>query len=204
VEPFEALERHSDWMERVRAAFGAAGAREETEDAPLVGEAIAGSAEAYEQLYRRHRDRVARAVYLALGDADLAQDIAQEAFLVGWRDLARLRDPRVFRAWVTGIALNLVRRPGVRRRLADRASGGPADVAIPGGQDGAELRLTVRQAVAALPARMRSVVVLRFYGGFTEPEIGAALGIPVGTVKSRLMRARAKLADALGPLIEEG
>ena len=171
------------------------------DDADLVREALAGAAAAYDELYVRHRDGVARAAYVVLWDAHLAQDVAQEAFLVGWRDLRRLREPRLFRAWVTGVALNLCRRRSVRRRMAERPLEARSEPVVPHG--GPDVALMVRDAVAALPDRMRSVAVLRFLGEYSEPEIADALGIPVGTVKSRLNRARARLAEALEPLLEE-
>jgi RNA polymerase sigma-70 factor, ECF subfamily len=171
------------------------------DDADLVREALTGVAAAYDELYLRHRDGVARAAYVVLWDAQLAQDVAQEAFLVGWRDLRRLREGRLYRPWVTGIALNLCRRRSVRRRMAERPLETRPELAVPPG--GSEVVLMVRDAVAALPARMRDVAVLRFYGEYSEPEIADALAIPLGTVKSRLNRARARLAEALEPLLEE-
>jgi len=168
------------------------------DDLVLVERARQGAADAYDDLFRRHRDRVARAAYLLLGDAAEAQDAAQDAFLVGWRDLRRLRDPERFRAWVTGIALNLCRR---RRRAAARDPGRRAHVdpaaAADDGADAVLLRIEVRRAVDALPRPMREAVVLRFYCGFSEAEMALALGIAVGTVKSRLGRARSRLAEAL-------
>jgi RNA polymerase sigma factor (sigma-70 family) len=167
-------------------------------DDALIERARAGRAGAYDELYRRHRDRVARTAYLLIRDADAAQDIVQDAFLIGWRDLHRLRRPEQFRAWVTGIALNLCRR---RRRAAARDRS-RSDEAEPAGSqvdaaDAVALRVVVRRAVDALPRPMREAVVLRFYCGFAESEISVALGVPVGTVKSRLSRARARLAEAL-------
>jgi RNA polymerase sigma-70 factor (ECF subfamily) len=176
----------------------------EPDDLPLVERALLGDAGAYDDLYRRHRDRVARVAYLLLGDPDQAQDAAQEAFLIGWRDLRRLRDPALFRPWVTGVAVNLCRR---RRRAAARAwqsldrQAAGREVA-PDEGDAASLRLAVREAVDALPRQMREVVVLRFYCGFAEAEIAEALGIATGTVKSRLGRARGRLADALRAVAE--
>jgi RNA polymerase sigma-70 factor (ECF subfamily) len=171
------------------------------DDADLVREALTGAAAAYDELYLRHRDGVARAAHVVLGDTQLAQDVAQEAFLVGWRDLRRLREARLYRPWVTGIALNLCRRRSVRRRMAERPLETRPELAVPPG--GSEVVLMVRDAVAALPARMRDVAVLRFYGEYSDHEIADALAIPVGTVKSRLNRARARLAEALEPLLEE-
>jgi RNA polymerase sigma factor (sigma-70 family) len=99
---------------------------------------------------------------------------------------------------VTGIALNLCRRrrratARVRLRADEPQTEGPqADAA-----DDVALRLEVRRAVDALSRPMREAVVLRFYCGFAEREIAVALGVPVGTVKSRLGRARARLAETL-------
>jgi RNA polymerase sigma factor (sigma-70 family) len=174
------------------------------DDLLLVERALLGDGGAYDELYRRHRDRVARVAYLLLGDDDQAQDAAQEAFLIGWRDLRRLRDPALFRPWVTGVAVNLCRR---RRRAAARAwqsldrQAAGREVA-PDEGDAASLRLAVRQAVDALPRQMREVVVLRFYCRFAEAEMAEALGIAAGTVKSRLGRARARLADTLRAVVE--
>jgi RNA polymerase sigma-70 factor (ECF subfamily) len=174
------------------------------DDLPLVERALLGDGRAYDELYRRHRDRVARVAYLLLGDPDQAQDAAQEAFLIGWRDLRRLRDPARFRPWVTGVAVNLCRR---RHRASARAQQAldrhPGDGGTPADEgDTAAVRLAVRAAVEALPRRMREVVVLRFYCGFWEAEIAEALGIARGTVKSRLGRARSRLAEDLRAVVE--
>ena len=168
-----------------------------TTDEELIERARAGRAGAYDELYRRHRDRVARTAYLLIWDADTAQDVTQDAFLIGWRDLHRLRRPEQFRPWVTGIALNLCRRhrrAAARDRLRSEAEPvrSQADTA-----DAVAVRVEVRRAVDALSRPLREAVVLRFYCGFAESEIAVALGVPVGTVKSRLGRARARLAEAL-------
>jgi RNA polymerase sigma factor (sigma-70 family) len=175
------------------------------DDPLLVERALLGDSEAYDELYRRYRDRVARVAYLLLGDVDQAQDTAQEAFLIGWRDLRRLRHPDLFRPWVTGIAVNQCRR---RRRAAAR-TGAAAAVPEPEPQrasadesDETLLRLAVRRAVDGLPRQMREVVVLRFYCGLAEAEMAEALGIAAGTVKSRLGRARARLAHVLRAVVE--
>jgi RNA polymerase sigma factor (sigma-70 family) len=175
-------------------------------DAGLVRRARSGDPGSYDTLYRRHREGVARTAFLLVRDRHLAQDVAQEAFLVGWRDLGRLRDPGVFRAWVTGIAVNLSRRRSGGVRILPGRGGSSLEAAEeqPRGRDAdVDRDITVRLAVGALPRRLREAIVLRFYGGFTEAEIGAALGIPAGTVKSRLARARARLAAELRDVMEE-
>jgi RNA polymerase sigma factor (sigma-70 family) len=171
-------------------------AEEKGTDADLVERARAGHPASYETLYRRHRDRVARTAYLLIRDPTLAQDLAQEAFLIGWRDLRRLRDQSLFRAWVTGIAVNLSRRAA--RGSAREAPRSPPEPPADPDRD-----LAVRAAVETLPRRLREAIVLRFYGGFTEAEMAAALRVPTGTVKSRLSRARSRLAEALSDVMEE-
>lgn len=175
-------------------------------DADLVTRARAGDRSSFETLFRRHREEVARTAFLLVRDRHLAQDVAQEAFLIGWRDLGRLRDPRHFRAWVTGIAVNLARRRGGGIRLLPGRPTVPLDDGperTTGAGADAELDISIREAVAALPRRLREAVVLRFYGGFTEAEMSSALRIPAGTVKSRLARARDRLAEALRDVVEE-
>ncbi|MGH2722727.1 MAG: RNA polymerase sigma factor [Actinomycetota bacterium] len=169
----------------------------------MVREARVGRVGSFDTLYVRHRDGVARTAYLLLGDADLAQDVAQEAFLVGWRDLRRLREPALFRAWITGIAVNLCQRRHREGHVAPLLELAEVPAAGPGEDERSDLRIVVQRAVHGLPRRMRETVVLRFYCQLSEREIGTALGVPVGTVKSRLTRARAKLAESLGPVMEE-
>jgi RNA polymerase sigma-70 factor, ECF subfamily len=175
-------------------------------DSYLVTRARAGDQGSYETLFRRHRERVARTAFLLVRDRHLAQDVAQEAFLIGWRDLGRLRDPRHFPAWVSGIAVNLARRRGGGIRLLPGrptiSLDGAPEPASEAGPD-ADLDISVREAVAMLPLRLREAVVLRFYGGFSEAEMSSALRIPPGTVKSRLARARARLAEDLRDVVEE-
>jgi len=86
----------------------------------------------------------------------------------------------------------------------DRPPIGPGDAPLsPGAGSGSGPGPAVRAAVAALPRRLREAVVLRFYGGFTEAEMAAALRVPAGTVKSRLARARGRLAEQLRGAAEE-
>ena len=163
----------------------------ETADGALVERSQGGEAAAYEDLYRRHREAVARTIYLVVRDLDAAQDLTQEAFTVGWRDIGRLRDPARFRAWVTGIGLNLARRRWRRREVPIGAIVRSSEPAEP------DERLSIGTALRRLPIAQRAVIVLRFYVDLDEAEIARTLGIPVGTVKSRLSRARRRLAAGL-------
>ena len=160
-------------------------------DRTLVDRASNGDSEAFDSLFVRHRDAVARTVYLVVGDVDTAQDLAQEAFGIGFRDLGRLRNRDLFRSWVTGIALNRARRRWRRRET-------PMEAVVPATSAGdPDDRLAVLAALRSLPPAQRAVLVLRFYADLDEAEIAESLGIAPGTVKSRMARARTRLVAAL-------
>ena len=137
-------------------------------------------------------------VRLVCGSAAVAEDAVQEALAWAWEQYLRGRDLDRLGAWVTTVALNLVRshlrrwrvERNARTRLAarDELVDEPAMTA-----DGH----AVRQALGRLPTRQREVTVLRYYGGLDVREIAAWLGIAEGTVKAMLFRARQSLADAL-------
>lgn len=173
-------------------------------DAELVARALAGDGDAFDDLYVRYRDSLARMAYLLIGDAHLAQDLAQEAFVIAWQKLDRLRTPDVFLPWIHGILRNLCRR-NWRRNLRFQAllhryklANLQGEIASYGAEP-SDLELTVRQAISDLPGSMKEAVILRFYCGFSEEQIALALRCPIGTVKSRLYRARDRLASTLAP-----
>jgi RNA polymerase sigma-70 factor, ECF subfamily len=137
--------------------------------------------------------RLVGALSLYTGDAELAQDLAQEAIARvcrEWRKVRRLDEPG---AWVHRVARNLAhshfRRVGVGRRAVERMR--PSDVV--GQTDDA---VATRVVVAALPERERDAVVLRYYLGYSVRETAEALGCPEGTVKTLTHRAITRLRDA--------
>lgn len=151
----------------------------------------------------------------ALVGRDDAEDAAQEAMLRAWQAWPSLRDPSVARGWLLRIAANVCKdwqrgRFGTNRRLnlplepsaGDNTGAGEADLALavlggdPGASDAAA-SLDLRAAVNALPPELRVVVALRHYAGMDATEIGAALGIPPATVRTRLRRALLALRERL-------
>jgi RNA polymerase sigma-70 factor (ECF subfamily) len=142
---------------------------------------------------------VVATVRLVCGSAAVAEDAVQEALARAWEQYLRGRDLERLGAWVTTVALNLVRSQfrrwrverNARARLVSRDEmvDEPAMTA-----DG----YAVQQALGRLPMRQREVTVLRYYGGLDVREIATSLGIAEGTVKAMLFRARQSLADALG------
>jgi RNA polymerase sigma-70 factor (ECF subfamily) len=164
-------------------------------DARLVRRAQRGSREAAAALFARHWPAAHRAALAVTGSAASAEDVAQDAFERAFAGIGGFDARRPFAPWLHRIvvnrALDLLRR---ERRLV-----GLDAVEEPGGPDpwdGAEDPIALR-AVAALDPDRRAVVVLRYLLDYRPPEIAEMLGIPVGTVNSRLGRALAELRDRL-------
>jgi RNA polymerase sigma-70 factor (ECF subfamily) len=171
----------------------------------LITQAQRGDRQAFGELVRCHREGVINVVYRMCGDANLAEDAAQEAFIRAWQHLPNYQPRSPFRNWVYRIATNVARDFLRRERetvdvdeLPLAASDeGPEAIAERG-----ERGERVRQAVLALPPASRAVLVLREYEGLSYREIADTLGIPIGTVMSRLNYARNRLRKALAPYLE--
>jgi RNA polymerase sigma-70 factor (ECF subfamily) len=164
-------------------------------DGALVRAAQRGDAGALERLYRAHWEMAHRAAYLVVHDAAAAEDIAQEAFLAAVRALDRFDRRRPFAPWLHRIVVNRAidhaRARALRREIELTE---PPDAPAPEG----ELDSVV-DALAALPADQRAVVVLRHLLGYTPGDIAKLLGLPRGTVNSRLRRG----LDAMRARMEE-
>ena len=163
-----------------------------------------GDREAFGGLVRLHHQRayaVARAIVTVHEDAE---DAVQEAFLRAYQALDRFHPGQAFGAWLNRIvanaALDIARRRKVRAtdELHDAFAAAFHD---PGESD--ELRRRLREALGALPSRMRSVLVLHDVEGFAHAEIGRMLGIPEGTARSDLYHARQRLRGMLKDLRSE-
>jgi RNA polymerase sigma-70 factor (ECF subfamily) len=164
----------------------------------LVRAAQRGSAAAMEELFRRHWSRAHRAAFLVVHDAAAAEDVAQEAFLAAVRALDRFDRRRPFGPWLHRIVVNraidYARAREVRREVpADAVAETPGGAASPGEAPSDD----VLGALAALAPDQRAVIVMRHLLGFTPGEIAAALGLPRGTVNSRLRRGLDALAEPL-------
>lgn len=184
-------------------------------DHPLVAEAAAGSHEAFDELVRRHQARIFNLARALAGDDGEAEDLAQEAFIRAWRAIGRFRGESAFRTWLYRVALNVIhshlaRRS--RRRIVwgwwDRAH--TPEPRSPKGERGADLeadvarRDAIDRALATLPPDLRTAVTLRDIDGLEYKEIAAVLGVPIGTVMSRIFRARSRLRPLLEPLVSGG
>ena len=183
--------------ERLVAATGA-------EDAHLLARCRRGDRQAQEVLVREHQQMVFRIAHHVLGNQEDALDAAQEALVTMLRALPSYRGQALFTTWLyrltTNVCLMQRRRRQVRTRLLtdQAAADGVADGPNP--EDAAlsqEVQAAVRQHLARLPAALRAVVVLREIEGLAYQEVAQVVGIPLGTVQSRLSRARELLREAL-------
>lgn len=168
---------------------------EETLDEALVAAVRDGSERAFNELVDRHQQAV-RTFLRGMTAYDDTEDLAQDTFLAVWTHARGYRGGNV-RAWLFSIAWRKAKgaqRSWFRRRRRDTEY----HEAPPRTRDlSAEDRLAVRQALATLPLAQRAAVVLSFGCGLTHSEAAEALGIPLGTVKSHILRGRDRLRAAL-------
>jgi RNA polymerase sigma-70 factor, ECF subfamily len=165
----------------------------------LVERARRGDHEAFAELARDAVVRLDRAARLILRDPELARDAVQDGLLLAWRNLPGLREPERFDAWlhrlIVNACLDLARRR--KRRLIEVEL---TDLHAPLLQDSStdhEQRELVDAVLRRLDERERAIVVMHYYLGLPLTDVSAALGIPVGTVKSRLHRALGEMRIAI-------
>ena len=155
--------------------------------------AQAGSASAVEALFRLHWPHAYRAAYLVVHDGAAAEDIAQEAFLSALRRLDRFDRARPFGPWLHRIVVNRAIDWSRARRLRAEAELGDASAE----EDVSELSDATVAALAELSPEHRAVIVLRHLLGYTPGEIAELLGLPRGTVNSRLRRGLDRLRETV-------
>ena len=178
-------------------------------EATLVERAKDGDARAYEELMAGHEAIAFRTAYLITRDAGEAEDAVQEAFFRAYKALHRFRKAAPFRPWILRIVANEAknRRTATARRNAlalRQESRRPPGDAVPSPEAAvleADSRHRIIRAIDDLPEHHRLVVAYRYILDLSEQETAAALDCPVGTVKSRLARARDELRRALEELV---
>ena len=157
----------------------------------LIERASRGDHEAFGTLVGGHLARLDAAARLILRDAELARDAVQEAMIRAWKSLPGLRDPDRFEAWLhrltTNACLDLARRR--RSRVVEIALTPLHETPIPDVSGRIADASYIERMLGSIEPPLRAVVVLHYYLDLTLPETAAALGIPVGTAKSRLNRA---------------
>ncbi len=171
-------------------------------DAALVRRLSAGEERAVHELYARYGRPLFAYVRDLTGDPQLAEEVVQDTFVAAWREAGRFEGRSSLSSWLFGIARRQARdrlrrfRPGTEP--VDSLAAVPAEDAGPEAAAIASAsRDEVRDAIRSIAAQHREVLLLTFAHGLTGPEIAAVLGVPEGTVKSRLFAARRALRGAL-------
>jgi RNA polymerase sigma-70 factor, ECF subfamily len=182
-------------------------------DGALVEAAASGSREAFDELVRRHQTAIVSLVRVLTAGRGDPDDLAQEVFVRAWRSLRTFRGDSAFRTWLHRVAINVVRTSQTRRARLLRVfvpfgGTGEPDAPPPEAPDVGERvddalarRQIVERALATLPEDLRLAVTLRDLQGLDYKEVAAALGVPIGTVESRIFRARQRLRPLLAPLM---
>ena len=152
-----------------------------------------GDKRAFELLYKRWHPKLYKFAYRLIGNRDGAQEVMQDAALTIAKNIGRLKDPKTFSSWAYVIvrrrSADYIARAVKARRVRTELENQPE----PAGSIGPDDSLSLKQALARLSETDRTILDLFYRDGMTGPEIASALGIPIGTVKSRLYAAREKL-----------
>ena len=188
-------------------------------DLSLVQRAQAGDKGAFDALVLKYQHKVVKLVARYVRDPSEAEDVAQDAFIKAYRALPRFRGDSAFYTWLYRIAINTaknavaarIRNPvdfdyeqgddesgrGLEARMSDTAT--PEALAMT-----EEIRNTVNAAISALPEDLRTAIVLRELEGMSYEEIAEAMACPVGTVRSRIFRAREAIDSRLSEVFDGG
>lgn len=181
-------------------------------DRVLAADAAAGSRDAFDELVLRHQARIYKlARILTGGDAD-AEDLVQETFVRAYRGIGRFRGESSFSTWLHRIAVNVIKSYLSRRSRQAPIVSPPLDDDRPetlidrvASHEDLETvtlqRDAIDRALATLPEEQRLVVTLRDVQGLEYHEIATLIGLPIGTVESRVFRARQRLRPLLEPVI---
>jgi RNA polymerase sigma-70 factor, ECF subfamily len=188
-------------------------------DRALVERAQQGDARAFEMLVIKYQRRIERLISRMVRDADLVHDVAQEAFIRAYRALPQFRGESAFYTWLYRIAVNTAKKTLVEIKRdpvvteSARARGGDDDETYPRDNElsdgetpeallaSKEIAATVNAAIDALSEDLRQAITLREIEGLSYEEIADVMNCPIGTVRSRIFRAREAIATKLRPLL---
>ena len=188
-------------------------------DAPLVELAVAGDHKAFELLVIKYQRRIQRLIGRMVRDVDLVEDIAQETFIRAYRALAQFRGDAQFYTWLYRIAVNtakkslmdLKRNPTVSEnsfKSDDDDETSPVENELTTSETpdavlaSKEIAQIINSALEALPEELRQAITLREIEGLSYEEISEAMNCPIGTVRSRIFRAREAISQKVKPLLE--
>jgi RNA polymerase sigma-70 factor, ECF subfamily len=179
------------------------------DDQRLIADCLQGRTAAFGELVRRYQDRLYNTVHRLVDNAEDAQDVVQDAFLNAYQSLASFKGDSQFFTWLYRIAVNTAISLKRKRRVvysirAGRGSEGgdepidPSDLSRPEhGLERSEVERRVQDALNRLSPEHRTVLVLKDMDGQKYEDMAEILGVPIGTIRSRLHRARLELREIL-------
>jgi RNA polymerase sigma-70 factor (ECF subfamily) len=187
-------------------------------DEELVARVQQGDKKAYDLLVIKYQHKIVQLVNRYLKDPSEAQDVAQEAFIKAYRAIGSFRGDSTFYTWLYRIAINTAKNYLVSRNR--RSSQFEVDIQDAEATENApqlqgidtperllmndEIAKAIRSAIDNLPDEMRTAIMLREFEGMSYEEIAEAMDCPVGTVRSRIFRAREAIDNKLNPLLTHG
>jgi RNA polymerase sigma-70 factor (ECF subfamily) len=188
-------------------------------DLMLVERTVAGDQKAFELLVIKYQRRIQRLIGRMVRDVDLVEDIAQETFIRAYRALHQFRGDAQFYTWLYRIAVNTAKKSLMELKRDPTVSEGffktdDDDETKPHGNEliadetpesvfaAKEIATAVNTAIAALPEDLRQAVTLREIDGLSYEEISSVMNCPIGTVRSRIFRAREAISEKVKPMLE--
>ena len=192
-----------------------ASARTQPTDEELIARFQGGDVYAYEQLVRRYKEPLLNFVFRFIGDLSEAEDIVQDTLYRVYKNKHYYKEVAKFSTWIYTIASNLAKTELRRRRRRrffsiNKEAPNEKEVELPDLKTDPEVEANtivtekiIQKAIGKLPQKFRQVIVLRDIQGFSYEEISSIIKVPLGTVKSRVNRARLRLQDDLGFLLDD-
>lgn len=171
----------------------------------------------FEEIVAENESKIFNTIYSFVGDYDDALDLTQETFICAYRSIGKFRQESSISTWLYRIAINLCKKsynkkkrqdsvfigslddPGTGRQIADRAS---EDESAAEMLEANEEQFIIHREISALPKKHRSVIILKYLQDLSYEEMADVLGCSIGTVKSRLSRAKGKLKERLEKVVE--
>lgn len=174
------------------------------DDFSLIKRFIDGDELVFSELLKRHKEKVRNIIYITLSNTDGVDDIAQEVFITVYRHLKSFRFESQFTTWLYRITINKckdhLRKKNIRSIFLPLKDEEPVFESI---NEDSDIKYIVRNAIATLPDKLRIPLVLKDLEGFSYQEIADTMECEIGTVKSRIFRAREALKKILKPLEKE-
>lgn len=177
------------------------------DDFTLIKNFVDGDESAFRILVNRHKDKVRNLIYLQLGNTDYVDDISQEVFISVYKKLHHFRFESQFTTWLYRITVNKcydhIRKTKVKNFFHTISEDEEDKISFNEDPDNFDLKELIQAAISKLPEKLKTPLILRDYDGLSYQEISDILDAEIGTVKSRIFRARESLKKILEPYLKD-